>query len=545
MPESKTTKAIPRLGRRGFMAGAVASAGAALVVPGIGSEALAAEAAAQKPASDLPPDARSLVPIPARRVSFALSKLDGIIADIRKRTGVPGLAAAVVYQGKLRYAKGFGTRNLRTGLPVTPDTVFQLASVSKSLAGAVVATIVGNPHNTVDWSDPIAKYLPDFTLSDPYVTANVTLADMLSHRSGLPGAAGDLLEDLGYLQDYILNRLRLEPLSPFRAQYAYTNFGFTTGGVAAAAAVGKEWADAAEELLFKPLGMSSTSYRHADFLKQPNHTAMHVRSNGKWFQEFNRNADQEAPAGGANSSVLDLAKWMRMELAVGSWQGKPFIDPDAIRETWLPHSLSNFPSLFYSRSGFYGLGTDVSNDATGRLRVSHSGAFFQGAATNYVLLPAEGLGIIVLTNGMPIGVPESITASFLDYVEAGSIQLDWLTGYGKLFAAVLANNSELAGKKPPSNPKPAHPNAFYTGTFQNAFYGPIRIVARNGKLHLLIGPNPNDYPLSHWDGDLFSFEPTGENAVGITAATFHPGSTIATGVTLEYYNADGLGTFTR
>ncbi len=420
MPEDEATQAIPRIGRRGFIAGAVASAGAALVLPAMGSEAQAADVAAPPPPSDLPPDARSLVPIPTSRVTLALSKLDGIVADIRRRTGVPGLAVAVVHQGKLRYAKGFGTRNLRTGLPVTPDTVFQLASVSKSLAGAVVASIVGNPHNKVGWSDPIVKYLPDFALSDPYVTANVTLADMLSHRSGLPGAAGDLLEDLGYHRDHILNRLRLEPLSPFRGQYAYSNFGYTTGGVAAAAAIGKEWADAAAHLLFTPLGMNSTSYRHSDFLSQPNRTAMHVRRNGTWLQEFSRNADQEAPAGGANSSVLDLAKWMKMELAVGSWRGKPFIDPAAIRETWLPHSLSSLPSLFYSRSGFYGLGTDVSNDATGRLRVSHSGAFFQGAATNYVLLPAEGLGIVVLTNGMPVGVPESITASFLDYVEAGS-----------------------------------------------------------------------------------------------------------------------------
>ncbi len=547
MPEAQDSRAIARFGRRGFMTATMASAGAALVLPGMASAASAATPESQTAASDLPPDARSLVPIPASRVTLAISRLDGIIKHVQSRTGVPGIAAAVVHQGKLRYAKGFGIRNLRTGLPVTTDTVFQLASVSKSLASTVVAGIVSDPRNAVDWSDPIVKYLPNFVLADPYVTANVTIADMLSHRSGLPGAAGDLLEDLGYLQGHILHRLRLEPLSPFRTQYAYSNFGYTSGGVAAAKAIGMQWADAADEVLFGPVGMTSASYRHSDFVKQPNRTAMHVRRKGRWIQAFSRNADQEAPAGGANASVLDLAKWLKLQLAFGSWQGKPLIDTAAIAETHLPHSLSNLPSTHASRSGFYGLGTDISYDASARLRVSHSGAFFAGAATNYSMLPAEELGIVVLTNGMPVGAPEAIGAYFYDYVEAGSIQLDWLAGYGGVFAALLSNPSELADRKPPNNPKPAHPQAFYTGTYQNAFYGPISIVAKGESLHLLIGPLPNDYPLSHWDGDLFSFKPTGENALGITAATFHPNGagTAASSVTLEYYDANELGTFTR
>ncbi|MEO7234507.1 MAG: DUF3471 domain-containing protein, partial [Lapillicoccus sp.] len=173
-------------------------------------------------------------------------------------------------------------------------------------------------------------------------------------------------------------------------------------------------------------------------------------------------------------------------------------------------------------------------------------AFFQGAATQVILLPSAGLGIVTLTNGMPVGLPEAIGASFLDLVEASTVQRDWLAGYGGLFAASMANTSKLAGKTPPANPTPAQPNAFYVGTYDNAFYGSIQVVDQGGTLRLLIGPHPNDYPLTHWDGNEFAFYPTGENAAGITAADFTPnaGGTHAARVVLEYYDNDGLGTFT-
>jgi hypothetical protein len=164
------------------------------------------------------------------------------------------------------------------------------------------------------------------------------------------------------------------------------------------------------------------------------------------------------------------------------------------------------------------------------------------------MLPSANLGIVVLTNGMPIGVPESIGAYFLDYVEAGKITRDWLTGYGERFARLMKNTSVLAPPAtPPANPTPAKPNDFYTGTYANAFYGPVTIDVSGSQLHLHIGPGgKNDYALTHWDGNVFSFFPTGENALGITAATFAPNTgNRATSLTLEYYNAEGLGVFTR
>jgi CubicO group peptidase (beta-lactamase class C family) len=421
--------------------------------------------------------------------------------------------------------------------------VFHLASVSKPLSATVVAAIVSA--KKIAWDDPINRHLPSFALADPYVTQNITYADLFSHRSGLPDHAGDLLEDLGYPQSYILDALRLEPLTPFRSTYAYTNFGLTAAAIAAAAAASGDWPSVADMMLFRPLGMTRTTYRYSQFVQDSNRAAMHVRINGRWVQKFKRNADPEAAAGGAHSNVVDLAKWMMMSLASGSWNGGQLIGSDALLEVVTPHSVSSPPGSEPARTGFYGLGSNVSNDFSGRVRAGHSGGFNQGAATNYVLLPDQQLGIVILTNGMPIGAPEAIGQYFMDLVIGGQIENSWLDLYSAVFAKMFVNPSKLANKKPPIHPKPARSLSFYTGTYRNAYYGSITVQARQGTLHVIMRPKPTDYPLQHWSGDEFALFPVGENALGITAATFTPGPGEAKSLTLEYYNTTGLGTFTR
>jgi CubicO group peptidase (beta-lactamase class C family) len=549
LPDVGSEHATHAVGRRGFLGAGLATTAAALLAPAGAiadsadgpAAAETTDAAAKAPALD----AVSLVNVPPRRITAAVAKLDAIIEDARAQTGVPGVAAAVVHRGRLVYAKGFGVRDVNTGVSVNPQTVFRLASVSKSISATVVAGIVGR--TKVEWSDPVVRHLPGFRLSDPWVSSHVTLADMFSHRSGLPDHAGDLLEDLGYDRAYVLRKLALEPLESFRTRWLYTNFGLTAAAVAAARATGKGWADISDQLLFGPLQMGSTSFRNADFDRRSNRAAMHVRVDGKWLQKYSRNADPEAPAGGASSNVLDMARWMRLLLAEGRFGGRARIDRDALIEAHTPQILSGHGQTPISRSGFYGFGTNVSYDYSGRLRLNHSGAFSQGAATQFSLLPSEDLGIVVLTNGMPIGVPEATTAYFMDWVVAGSVQEDWLKLYGAKLAGLYVNPSVLAGKRPPAHPKPARPDAFYAGTYNNDFYGPIKIVAKPSGPHLLIGPHPNDYPLGHWDGNRFSFFPTGENALGITEATFTPNTaaTRAKSVTLAYYDAERLGTFSR
>ena len=293
------------------------------------------------------------------QVLKALDELEKLTNDNMQATAIPGIAIAVVHKDMPVYLKGFGVLEAGKAEQVDADTVFQLASVSKPVSSTVVAALVSD--GVVQWDDPIHKYDPSFEMYDPYVTHAITIRDMLSHRSGLPDHAGDLLEDIGYDRTAILQRLRYIPLEDrFRAQYAYTNFGFTEGAMAAANAAGKAWEEVCDERLYKPLGMTATSSRFADFLARPNRAHNHVRVDGKWVAKEQRAPDAQSPAGGVSSSVRDMVQWLRLHLGSGKVDGKQIISAEALAETYRPHMTANpakNPAI--DRTGFYGLGWNV------------------------------------------------------------------------------------------------------------------------------------------------------------------------------------------
>src|SRR5262245_41704263 len=219
--------------------------------------------------------------LPAEKVIAALPGLEKYAEGLREKTGVPGLAIAIVHADKVVSLKGFGVRELGKPDAIDADTVFQLASVSKPLSATVSAGVVGD--KAVKWDSKTSDLDSVFRLSGHYVSDEVTLRDLLCHRTGLPDHAGDLLEDLGYSRAEVLYRLRFQkPAGAFRSSYAYTNFGFTEAGVATARAVGKTWEDLAADRLFKRLGMGRTSYRHADYAAASNRARLHTRRDGKW-----------------------------------------------------------------------------------------------------------------------------------------------------------------------------------------------------------------------------------------------------------------------
>ncbi|HEX8806524.1 MAG TPA: serine hydrolase [Candidatus Aquilonibacter sp.] len=490
------------------------------------------------------PSSQSDIAVTQAHIDAAVASIDAIEADIQHRSGVPGIAIAIVHNGSVIFAKGYGIRRIGTSEKVEPNTVFQVASVSKPIASSVVAAAVSD--GKVRWTDPVAKYLPGFTLAEPWVGSHVTIADMFSHRSGLPDHAGDTLEDLGYTRAQILKKLALLPLDPFRITYNYTNFGLTAGAQAAANAEGTSWEALAREKIFQPLGMTHSSYRWIDYQNAANRATLHVGGGNTWKVSA-REPDAQAPAGGLSSTVLDLAKWMIMELNLGTYEGRRIVGRDALLETWQPQILSAPPNDPVGRAGFYGLGFNVSYDEAGMLRLGHSGAFVMGAATVVDMLPAAKLGIVVLTNGPPTGVPESIAKMFFDRVEFGAPQRDWYAAYSQAFAKVYAPKGELVGKTPPAHPVASLALDAYAGRYANAYFGPATVRVKNGALEISLAVKPSVYRLTHWSGNVFSFEPTGEAAPGgPTAVTFVPeadgrGMTM----TLEYLNENRLGTFTR
>lgn len=490
--------------------------------------------------SDEPPPLAAAIPLPDNAVDNAVAKLDGIIAELMSSSGIPGMAVAVVHDGKTLYAKGFGVRDTARPDKVDADTVFQLASLSKPLAATVAAHQVGA--GALEWDTRIVDTLPWFALSDPAVTRMLTVGDLFAHRSGLPDHAGDSLEDLGFDRRAVLERLRLLPLTPFRTSYAYTNFGFTAAAEAVAAGAGESWEDLSDRVLYRPLGMESTSSRFADFQRRPNRAVGHVKTDNGYQPRYTRDPDAQSPAGGVSASVNDLTKWLTMMLADGSYNGATVVDPTALLSALTPQSVSNPPTEPAARPGFYGYGFNVGVSAAGRTQFSHSGAFALGAATNFVIIPSADVAIVALANATPSGVPETLTAEFTDLVEFGEVREDWRKLYAGAFAEMDSPVGELVGKSPPANPAPARPSAAYVGGYANDYWGPATVAEKDGRLTLAIGPRPDVYPLRHWDGDVFAFELTNENAPpgSISTATFDGDR-----LTLEYFDADGMGTFTR
>jgi CubicO group peptidase (beta-lactamase class C family) len=483
-----------------------------------------------------------------QKVKAALPELEKLAQQILKKTGVPGLAVAVVYKDRVVYLKGFGVRQAGKDEPVDADTVFQLASVSKPIASTILAILVSL--GLIDWDERVIDLDPDFRLYDPWVTREVTLRDLLCHRSGLPDHGGDLLEDLGYSRAQVLHRLRyLKPASSFRSRYAYTNFGYTAATVAAARTTRKSWEDLAADKLYRPLGMKSTSSRFADYAAARNRALLHVRVEGKWVARYVRDPDAQSPAGGVSSTARDLAQWMRLQLAGGKFDGKQLIAARALGETHRPQIISSPPgNPATDRAGFYGLGWNVNYDDQGRVRLGHSGGFDLGAATVVTLLPSEGLGIAVLTNASPIGVPETISASFFDLVLHGKVQKDWGKAFQQAFEALNkpAYGTAVDYRKPPARPSPPLPPEAYVGTYGNAYYGAIEVREKGGALLLRMGPKKTAFPLRHWDRDVFLYQPEGEMAGGLSGVTFRIGpARKGVQVVVENLDLHGQGKFAR
>jgi CubicO group peptidase (beta-lactamase class C family) len=484
------------------------------------------------------------------RLQTAINQLDALAGNTLESTGVPGIAVAVVHADEILLKKGYGVREAAKPQPIDADTVFQIASVSKPITATVLAALVGQ--GRIKWDDRVIDHDPGFRMYDPYVTREVRLRDFLCHRSGLPDHAGDLLEDIGYDQDEILRRLRFQPPdSSFRSQYAYTNFGYSEAAYAASDALCRPWHELATKELFKPLGMTSTSYRFADYVQATNRALLHVpdgdKSWKKWLAKFTREPDAQAPAGGVSTTLNDLVRWMRLLVDNGKFNGRQVVDAAALAETHSPQIFWNI-SPEEGRVVGYGLGWIVSVERGGRVFWKHSGEFSLGVRTEVAILPSEKLAMVVLSNAAPTGIPEGLVESFYDWALHGELSRDWVQFANRMFDEQDKKERASRGdySRPPASPSPPRTLAAYTGKYENEYFGPIELTERGGKLVLRLGPKPLEFDLRHWDRDTFLYQPTGENALGLSAVRFSIDPTGQTDrVLIEDLNIHGLGTFVR
>lgn len=305
----------------------------------------------------------------------------------------------------------------------------------------------------------------------------------------------------------------LRPTGTFRKTYQYSNFPYTEAGIAAAKPVDRQWEDVALERLFKPLGLSSTRYRYSDYKDRINKAAIHVFVDGKTVARYKRDPDAQAPAGGASSSVRDLAEWLRLQLSGGTWNGQPIVAADALKETHTPQ-IGSGTDPYTGGPQYYGLGWNVAYDQHHNPMLAHGGAFYLGAGTAVRFSPSDQLGIAVLTNAQPTGLAEAITFQLFDLYRYGKPTQDWLTPSREYFRQLLDNltnaSKNYSALTPPAAPTPPRPFTTYLGTYRNDYYGQIEITEEHGVLWLRLPGTGGLYSLTHWDGDTFTYRYYGD-----------------------------------
>lgn len=490
-------------------------------------------------------------------VRNAVDRLDDFIQAVLNQTGVPSIAAAVVYNDSVVYSNAFGVRTVGGNESVTTETVYQLASLSKPISSTVIAGLVSDGH--LNWTSHANELDPLIQLSDTWITREVTVEDFFSHRSGLFGGAGDDLEILGYNRTEILSKLKYQdPTGAFRIAYQYSNYGITAGAVAAASAAGGSWDDIAKSRLYERCNMSSTSSLNADFMREANRASLHVQpGNATNFTEPFieaplRNPDAQAPAGGVSSNVRDLAQWLRLQLGNGTFNGETVIKSEALLYTHQPQIARGIDPAS-GMLGYYGLGWNVDYDApnSGRIFIGHAGAFSSGTRSYARLNIADGLGIVVLSNCFPTGVPDAIAFTFLDWVYYGNETQNWVETWDGLYDQLTAQISATDpgfDVSPVNGTGPLAGPAVYAGVYSNDYVGTVNITTPNpsSNQNLTLQAGTTSWPLTYWDQNVYVMRAVIENPDAPSAVTFilGPGGS-AQQVIIEAMNGDGGGVLDR
>ncbi len=439
--------------------------------------------------------------------------LDSYVADSMRTFDVPGMAVAIVKDGKVIVAKGYGVRKLGDPRPVDERTMFGIGSNTKAFTTAALASLV--EAGKLSWDNPVYQRLPGFVMYDPYVSHEMTIRDLLTHRSGMGLGEGDLLfwPHSTYTRDEIIYKLRfMKPASSFRSHYAYDNLLYMTAGQIIPAVTGVSWDDYIRQRIFAPLGMNHSNVSNAEFQPSDNYSFPHQRLGGKLQVIPFEVLDNAGPAGSINSCAADMARWVQLQLNRGKFvdhEGRLFSEQQS-KEMWSPQTILPIsdppPPLAALKANFadYALGWTL-RDYHGRKLVGHTGGV-AGFVSRVMLVPEENLGVVVLTNAEEVGAFDSILYHILDHY-FGLPPADWIGAF-KSVRNTQEKEAADAMKKAEgaraANSKPSLPLEKYAGTYNDAWYGPVTIRGGNGGLIITFDHTPTMVgDLQHWQYDTF------------------------------------------
>jgi CubicO group peptidase (beta-lactamase class C family) len=438
--------------------------------------------------------------------------LDAYVQRVMKSFDVPGIALAVVKDDAVVVAKGYGVRKMGDPTPVDGRTLFGIASNTKVFTATALGLLV--EQGKLQWDAPVINYLPWFQLYDPYVTRELTIRDLLVHRSGLGLGAGDLLwwPPSTYNRKEIASHLRyLRPATSFRSAYAYDNVLYLVAGEVIEAVSGQSWEEFVASQILAKVGMTNTNVRHSAATAGGNVATPHAAVDGRVGPIAPFDSDNTNPAGGINSCAEDMAKWLKVLLNEGKLaDGSRLVSAATWRQISTPVTPepngpppSELPAL---RSNFrgYALGLEA-RDFRGYKVLTHTGGL-PGYVSRVLMIPDLRLGVVVLTNQESGEAFDAIAYNIADaYV--GGARADWLGGFEKIRArtdaAVAAADRKTTSARNVAS-KPSLPLSSYAGTYLDAWYGNIAIAVEDGKLVMRFTKTPSLVgDLEHWQYDTF------------------------------------------
>ena len=427
------------------------------------------------------------------------NQIDQLVERTLKAFDVPGIAVALVKDGKIIHAKGYGVRSRKTGQKVDENTLFGIASNSKAFTAAALGILVDE--GKLNWDDQVIDYIPEFRLYDPYVTNAFTIRDLLTHRSGLGLGAGDLMifpDSSNFTVNDIIHNLRyLKPVSGFRTKFDYDNLLYIVAGEVVARVSGLSWQEFVETRIMIPLAMTQSASTFERLKDKSNVIDAHAPVNGT-VQVIKRDFSPSADAaGGIYSNLTDLSKWIIMQMNDGKYGDKlekSLFSEKSHDQMWMPQTIlpvnertRGFTAKTYNTHfNSYGLGWFLS-DVKGYKQVQHSGGL-AGIVTLVTLIPELKLGIIVLTNQQSGAAFTAITNTIKDgYI--GVNDIDWV----KTISDASANSKKEADKitadvnqMVEASQKSAQPlkSEMFTGSYTDKWFGDVTIKEQNAKLWL-------------------------------------------------------------
>ncbi len=439
-------------------------------------------------------------------------KLDTYINNVINSLNVPGVAVAIVKDGKVLLSKGYGVKRLGTTEKVDDQTLFLIASNSKAFTATSLALLVED--GKIGWNDKVVKHLPWFKMSDPYVTQHITVRDLLVHHSGLPAYGGDIMlfPPATYSRKEILEKLPQIPLKyDFRTTYAYDNILYVAAGELVSTVSGMSWEEFVQERIFKKVGMKESIARYTELRNKNNFSFGHARSYNdirivESFRETNI-GDAGNPAGGIVSNASDMANWLITQLDSGRTPIKEkVLSPAATVDLWKiirPMPISKVDSLIApSQSDFWGYASGFRSYNYGKYKIIGHGGALSGFVSQIAMVPELKLGVVVLTNQASTAAYWSIIYHVLDYY-MGNPAFDWLTGYKRIqdsaVARALARKKDLTIPKT-GDDKPLLPLSGYTGSFMEPLLG--RATIRQEKEGLVLRFDN----MEHYVADLRYFQ---------------------------------------